>query len=231
MSTSSHRILEFSPIRPPLVMMEKTIKWKPNKIEIAPNCPRCSSSNTKFCYYNNYSVSQPRYFCKSCRRYWTKGGSLRNVPVGGGCRKSRRCRSTRQDFPPPESTNGSENGGNIDIDIDISAVYAKYSVQNPENYESSEFMLPEDAHNGQSTTLFEQGNDCIDGQDFVYQNFAAFEVGGDQMLWSEGSDLQSFGSQNEPLMVQEFEGFDQRMSENLVTDNWGSFDLSGYEDF
>ncbi|KAK8962186.1 Dof zinc finger protein DOF5.7 [Platanthera guangdongensis] len=43
----------------------------------------------KFCYYNNYSLSQPRYFCKSCRRYWTKGGSLRNVPVGGGCRKSK----------------------------------------------------------------------------------------------------------------------------------------------
>ncbi|KAK8962605.1 Dof zinc finger protein DOF5.7 [Platanthera guangdongensis] len=52
-------------------------------------CPRCNSPNTKFCYYNNYSLSQPRYFCKSCRRYWTKGGSLRNVPVGGGCRKSK----------------------------------------------------------------------------------------------------------------------------------------------
>ncbi|RZC83766.1 hypothetical protein C5167_046552 [Papaver somniferum] len=51
-------------------------------------CPRCDSSNTKFCYYNNYSLTQPRYFCKACRRYWTKGGSLRNVPVGGGCRKN-----------------------------------------------------------------------------------------------------------------------------------------------
>ncbi|KAL2484057.1 dof zinc finger protein DOF3.2-like [Forsythia ovata] len=51
-------------------------------------CPRCDSANTKFCYYNNYSLSQPRYFCKACRRYWTHGGTLRNVPVGGGCRKS-----------------------------------------------------------------------------------------------------------------------------------------------
>ncbi|KAK4782762.1 hypothetical protein SAY86_007136 [Trapa natans] len=50
-------------------------------------CPRCDSSNTKFCYYNNYSLAQPRYFCKACRRYWTQGGTLRNVPVGGGCRK------------------------------------------------------------------------------------------------------------------------------------------------
>ncbi|XWS15761.1 hypothetical protein CRYUN_Cryun34aG0029800 [Craigia yunnanensis] len=54
------------------------------------NCPRCESLNTKFCYYNNYSLSQPRYFCKTCRRYWTQGGTLRNVPVGGGCRKGKR---------------------------------------------------------------------------------------------------------------------------------------------
>ncbi|KAL6973521.1 hypothetical protein U1Q18_027708 [Sarracenia purpurea var. burkii] len=53
-------------------------------------CPRCESLNTKFCYYNNYNLSQPRHFCKSCRRYWTKGGVLRNVPVGGGCRKTKR---------------------------------------------------------------------------------------------------------------------------------------------
>ncbi|KAF5742294.1 putative F-box family protein [Tripterygium wilfordii] len=53
-------------------------------------CPRCDSSNTKFCYYNNYSLSQPRHFCKACKRYWTRGGTLRNVPVGGGCRKNKR---------------------------------------------------------------------------------------------------------------------------------------------
>ncbi|KAF8051042.1 hypothetical protein N665_1813s0010 [Sinapis alba] len=47
-------------------------------------CPRCDSPNTKFCYYNNYNLSQPRHYCKNCRRYWTKGGSLRNIPVGGG---------------------------------------------------------------------------------------------------------------------------------------------------
>nr|XP_011460662.1 PREDICTED: dof zinc finger protein DOF3.1-like isoform X1 [Fragaria vesca subsp. vesca] len=56
-------------------------------------CPRCESLNTKFCYYNNYSLSQPRYFCKACRRYWTQGGTLRNVPVGGGCRKGKRAKT------------------------------------------------------------------------------------------------------------------------------------------
>ncbi|TVU23711.1 hypothetical protein EJB05_26090, partial [Eragrostis curvula] len=45
-------------------------------------CPRCDSSNTKFCYYNSYNMLQPRYFCKACRRYWTHGGTFRNVPVG-----------------------------------------------------------------------------------------------------------------------------------------------------
>ncbi|RLN20065.1 uncharacterized protein C2845_PM02G10510 [Panicum miliaceum] len=52
-------------------------------------CPRCQSGNTKFCYYNNYSRAQPRYLCKACRRHWTEGGTLRDVPVGGG-RKNRR---------------------------------------------------------------------------------------------------------------------------------------------
>ncbi|XP_033142751.1 dof zinc finger protein DOF4.4 [Brassica rapa] len=53
-------------------------------------CPRCDSDNTKFCYYNNYSLSQPRYSCKNCRRYWTHGGTLRNIPIGGSGRKTKR---------------------------------------------------------------------------------------------------------------------------------------------
>ncbi|KAF8101871.1 hypothetical protein N665_0201s0180 [Sinapis alba] len=62
--------------------------------EAALKCPRCESTNTKFCYFNNYSLTQPRHFCKTCRRYWTRGGALRNVPVGGGCRRNRRTKST-----------------------------------------------------------------------------------------------------------------------------------------
>ncbi|KAJ4760030.1 DOF zinc finger protein 1 [Rhynchospora pubera] len=52
-------------------------------------CPRCNSRDTKFCYYNNYNLLQPRHYCRTCRRYWTQGGTLRNVPVGGGCRKNK----------------------------------------------------------------------------------------------------------------------------------------------
>ncbi|XP_068653914.1 dof zinc finger protein DOF1.6-like [Aristolochia californica] len=66
-------------------------------------CPRCNSTETKFCYYNNYSLSQPRYYCKTCRRYWTKGGTLRNVPVGGGCRKGKRSKKNSSSSSPPPS--------------------------------------------------------------------------------------------------------------------------------
>ncbi|GFZ00168.1 cycling DOF factor 3 [Actinidia rufa] len=64
---------------------EKTMK-KPDKIL---PCPRCNSTDTKFCYYNNYNVNQPRHFCKNCQRYWTAGGTIRNVPVGSGRRKNK----------------------------------------------------------------------------------------------------------------------------------------------
>ncbi|KAL3526532.1 hypothetical protein ACH5RR_011188 [Cinchona calisaya] len=64
---------------------DKILK-KPDKIL---PCPRCNSMDTKFCYYNNYNVNQPRYFCKNCQRYWTAGGTMRNVPVGAGRRKNK----------------------------------------------------------------------------------------------------------------------------------------------
>ncbi|KAG6547685.1 hypothetical protein Mapa_011135 [Marchantia paleacea] len=61
----------------------------PRRPENAVACPRCHSFETKFCYYNNYNVNQPRHFCKHCQRYWTAGGTLRNVPVGAGRRKNK----------------------------------------------------------------------------------------------------------------------------------------------
>ncbi|XP_030465343.1 dof zinc finger protein DOF1.2 [Syzygium oleosum] len=128
----------------------------------APNCPRCTSGNTKFCYYNNYSLSQPRYFCKSCRRYWTNGGSLRNIPVGGGCRKNRRSTkpSSRSQAPgsgqperaslaggQPDSVDKDQSvespqGGSPAttagaMDIDMAAVFAKF-LNNEQTKSSSQ---------------------------------------------------------------------------------------------
>lgn len=80
-------------------------------------CPRCNSSNTKFCYYNNYSLSQPRHFCKGCKRYWTRGGTIRNVPVGGGGRKNKKIKK-----PNATTTNLSHNFHQPQIIDDLSPI-------------------------------------------------------------------------------------------------------------
>jgi hypothetical protein len=64
-------------------------KTQQKQLEKIVTCPRCDSLDTKFCYYNNYNINQPRHFCKNCQRYWTAGGTLRNVPVGAGRRKNK----------------------------------------------------------------------------------------------------------------------------------------------
>ncbi|KAL5567727.1 hypothetical protein UlMin_024302 [Ulmus minor] len=88
-------------------MLADQRRTRPQKDQVL-NCPRCNSTNTKFCYYNNYSLSQPRYFCKTCRRYWTEGGSLRNVPVGGGSRKNKRSSSYSSSLSSPSSSSSSK---------------------------------------------------------------------------------------------------------------------------
>ncbi|KAJ8536917.1 hypothetical protein K7X08_035318 [Anisodus acutangulus] len=91
-------------------------KPRPQK-EQAINCPRCNSTNTKFCYYNNYSLSQPRYFCKTCRRYWTEGGSLRSVPVGGGSRKNKRSNNNNSSSTNSSSTSSSSSSKKLLSDL------------------------------------------------------------------------------------------------------------------
>ncbi|XP_058762324.1 dof zinc finger protein DOF4.6-like [Vicia villosa] len=82
-----------------------TTEKKPRPEKQAINCPRCNSLNTKFCYYNNYSLTQPRYYCKTCRRYWTQGGTIRNIPVGGGTRKNNKVMRTSSNLVPNETKN------------------------------------------------------------------------------------------------------------------------------
>jgi hypothetical protein len=119
--------------------LERKIRSK--KVQ-ALNCPRCNSSNTKFCYYNNYSLTQPRYFCKNCKRYWTQGGSLRNIPVGGFSRKNRASSmhsnsSSSRNLPNPQ---------NPRIDHDSNQTHVvNLGFNKPMNYEFksfSEFIQP-----------------------------------------------------------------------------------------
>ncbi|XP_068643352.1 dof zinc finger protein DOF5.6-like [Aristolochia californica] len=107
--------------RPPL--LERRLRPQHDQ---ALKCPRCDSTHTKFCYYNNYSLSQPRYFCKTCRRYWTKGGSLRNVPVGGGCRKNKKVASKKPNEQPPNQLVGSSSHEVTDLHLSFSGVHLSH---------------------------------------------------------------------------------------------------------
>ncbi|KAL3833379.1 hypothetical protein ACJIZ3_008115 [Penstemon smallii] len=96
-----------------------------------PRCPRCDSANTKFCYYNNYNLTQPRHFCKTCRRYWTKGGALRNVPIGGGCRKNK---STPITSSMGKSTSATKFKSSVSQDMSKSGLFNGYEhVELPQN--------------------------------------------------------------------------------------------------
>ncbi|XVF39119.1 hypothetical protein PTKIN_Ptkin01aG0009900 [Pterospermum kingtungense] len=189
-------------------------QWKSN-VELAPNCPRCASANTKFCYYNNYSLSQPRYFCKGCRRYWTKGGSLRNVPVGGGCRKSRRGKSSRVEKShlsmnysknlnsfgcnqeASDGDSGNQSGTSTGSDIDLAVVFAKFLNQ---------------------TTSFDQPDDQIVTQESPNEANEGVEV------WSSLEQDNNYSQKPlvlhsipEPYVLQENPQVKQQLEENTST--------------
>ncbi|KAL3530737.1 hypothetical protein ACH5RR_010059 [Cinchona calisaya] len=92
--------------------------------EAGQKCPRCNSTNTKFCYFNNYSLSQPRHFCKTCRRYWTRGGALRNVPVGGGCRRNKKSKNSSSSKSSITATSASPS-------TDMSGHFPQQTNQSP----------------------------------------------------------------------------------------------------
>lgn len=65
-------------------------------------CPRCSSEDTKFCYYNNYNIKQPRYYCK------VRDGEWAHIPCAfrSSARdpRSGTLSKRRSSPPPPAST-------------------------------------------------------------------------------------------------------------------------------
>ncbi|ERN13888.1 hypothetical protein AMTRI_Chr01g110590 [Amborella trichopoda] len=87
--------------------VEESDESRVRRPENSVQCPRCKSKETKFCYFNNYNVNQPRHFCRGCQRYWTAGGALRNVPVGAGRRRK------MQHLPQGEVSACGNDGGHV----------------------------------------------------------------------------------------------------------------------
>ncbi|XP_044476328.1 dof zinc finger protein DOF5.4-like [Mangifera indica] len=179
-------------------------------------CPRCDSFNTKFCYYNNYNLSQPRHFCKSCRRYWTKGGVLRNVPVGGGCRKTKRnskpktssdssaqqtqtqtqiqAPASEQERVKSNSHNSSSESSSLTVttnntNVEAVSVHSSSSASNVLSMNNDNNNNNGGGLDGATTTatLLEQGTDC--GGIFS-------EIGSLTSLITSSSETLSFGFSN-----------------------------------
>ncbi|KAK4774433.1 hypothetical protein SAY86_009368 [Trapa natans] len=58
-----------------------------------------------------------------CPRYWTKGGTLRNIPVGGGCRKNKKAASSKRPtlgHAVPIHNQGSSSRLNPTVDLHLS---------------------------------------------------------------------------------------------------------------
>ncbi|KAM1183962.1 hypothetical protein ACFX2I_002191 [Malus domestica] len=140
------------------------------------NCPRCNSTTTKFCYYNNYSLSQPRYFCKTCRRYWTEGGSLRNVPVGGGSRKNNK-RSNNSDSSSPSTSSAKKVAHDRDHHLTPQSNFPSQSAsQNPNkiHFQGQDLNLaypPADQeHDNNNITELPFSIETIDNRTYHHQN-------------------------------------------------------------
>ncbi|XVE55194.1 hypothetical protein DITRI_Ditri03aG0140000 [Diplodiscus trichospermus] len=217
--------------------------WKSN-VELAPNCPRCASANTKFCYYNNYSLSQPRYFCKGCRRYWTKGGSLRNVPVGGGCRKSRRVKSSRveksgshlsMNYGKNSSSFGSNQEEMIGVssssdgdsgnqpwpasgsDIDLAVVFAKFLNQST-SFDQSDQVVTQESPN--------EANEGIDvWSSLEPDNNSQNDLSVDGQKTPVHSIPESYMLQETPQVKQQLEENNSVHHELLETDHTNTFGL------
>lgn len=186
--------------------------------EAALKCPRCESTNTKFCYFNNYSLTQPRHFCKTCRRYWTRGGALRNVPVGGGCRRNKKSKSNNRSKSPvsTERPMGGSSSTNLMINPSGSDVVSRL-LPPPQQNQSSSFMLSIQNH----LSRFAGGGG---GGGNLGLNFSEIQVPGDIGFPmggnSGGNNVMLPGGEADQWRLQQFpplmgNGFDSSSSSGL----------------
>jgi len=136
--------------RAALRLQDQRRTLKPAELQVMQACPRCQSLNTKFCYYNNYSLTQPRHYCKNCRRYWTAGGTLRNVPVGGGCRKKKK--HAGKQLHEAGQSSGTENSETHELSAAAAAAAATTTAA--EQQQQHALLVGFSASSSSSTTGF-----------------------------------------------------------------------------
>ncbi|KAL7153049.1 hypothetical protein ABFS83_04G139000 [Erythranthe nasuta] len=169
-------------------------------------CPRCESINTKFCYYNNYNLSQPRHFCKSCRRYWTKGGVLRNVPVGGGCRKAKRSKQKSSaaaspvDAPPGDRSPNAQSSSSESSSLTAAATTTAATPTSTAKAAAEEGSPPSNktkkptAADNYPDSMFFNGNPNFDHQSAPEGQIFATDVGSfTSLMESSSTEMMGFG--------------------------------------
>ncbi|KAJ1263644.1 hypothetical protein BS78_09G201400 [Paspalum vaginatum] len=132
-------------------LMEEVARARAAAAETRLPCPRCSSRDTKFCYFNNYNVNQPRHFCRACHRYWTAGGAIRNVPVGSGRRKNRPVL-----VPPPPHAATANDAGSPAPPLMLSSMFTAPPYLGPSSYFTSSPPYTAGLHHPGTTTTTEQ---------------------------------------------------------------------------
>ncbi|CAI9760312.1 unnamed protein product [Fraxinus pennsylvanica] len=180
-------------------------------------CPRCDSTNTKFCYYNNYNKSQPRHFCKACKRHWTKGGTLRNVPVGGG-RKNKRLKTSNA------SSTTTASGA---------------ATTNPTTNPSTSSILPFGAFgtadkissfSGKSFTGNNGSAPKNQNPEFQFSSFSTFDIDSSSLLIPAGNAYDYAGNCLDAAEESTITTVNPSISSNVIEFPWGgpSTDVSNY---
>ncbi|KAF4399055.1 hypothetical protein G4B88_023649, partial [Cannabis sativa] len=132
----------------------------------AVNCPRCNSTNTKFCYYNNYSLTQPRYFCKTCRRYWTEvQQQLSAMELLKTGMASRGLMSSFMAMPPANNSDHNHNNG-----FSLGGEFKPNNNNNNNNSSSLGFDLDHGYGQEHHQTGFGSGQDHINGARLLFPN-------------------------------------------------------------
>ncbi|KAI3855875.1 hypothetical protein MKW92_003895, partial [Papaver armeniacum] len=121
-----------------------------------------------------------------CRRYWTQGGTLRNVPVGGGCRKGKR--STQNKKPTPSSSATSTQDHHQQQNVSQSSTYKN-------------LLMPSSAANPSPIYYYPGvGGGSIGASGMFLSSLAPYQSFNQQIPISANNDHNNIGVSNSALL-------------------------------